>query len=124
MSVPALPDYAIILLEGYSERVVPALLRTDFEDGYVRQDSPITRRRIERNARIKLCSLEYLQQFKCWLRDDLRNGASWWTMYDPVEQKTVRCRFKGGELSFTTPRQVMASGVGVWFAEATIESWY
>jgi hypothetical protein len=122
--ISTLPDYATILLEGYRERVVPALLRSEFEDGYVRQDAPISRRRVERDVRIRLCGLEALQQFKCWLRDDLRNGAAWWTMYDPVEQKDVRCRFVGGDLTFTTPRQVFASGVGIWFAEGVIESWY
>ena len=124
MTISSLPSYATVLLDGYRERVVPALLRSDFEDGYARQDAPISRRRIERSARIKICSLEDLQAFKCWLRDDLRNGAAWWTMYDPVEQKTVRCRFKDGDVSFTTPRQVFASGIGTWFAEAVIESWY
>lgn len=124
MTIQTLPDYAVVLLEGYSERLVPALLRSDFEDGYVRQDAPISRRRIERNVRFKLCSLEDLQAFKCWIRDDLRNGALWWEMFDPVEQRTMRCRIKGGEVTFTTPRQVFSTGIGVWFAECVVESWY
>lgn len=123
MTTPALPSYATILLDGYSEQIVPALLRSDFEDGFTRQDSPIQKRRIERSVRIRLCSLEDLRDFKCWLRDELRNGALWWTFYDAVEGQTVRARFKGGDMRFSTSRQIFSGTPAVWIAECVIESW-
>ena len=124
MAIQALPSYVQLLLEGYSEAIVPPLLRSEFDDGYVRQDAQISRRRIERSSTLRICSVEDLQAFKCWLRDDLRNGALWFTYYDPVEQRTLRARFVSGEMRFVPRARVLADTTNIWTATCAIESWY
>lgn len=124
MPIQTLPAYARLLFEGYSEEIDPPMSRTEFEDGYIRQDAKISRRRIVRSASLKLCSLEELQQFKCWLRDDLGNGAWWFLMYDVVEQRNLRCRFVSGSFRFTPRSQVQSQVGNVWVADCEIESWY
>jgi hypothetical protein len=124
MAIQTLPEYAQMLFEGYSEQIDPPMSRTEFEDGYIRQDAKITRRRIVRNATLKICSLEDLQAFKCWLRDDLGNGAWWFLMYDYVEQRQLRCRFVDGAFLFKPVNQVQPTAHNVWTADCTIESWY
>jgi hypothetical protein len=124
MTIQTLPDYVRLLFEGYSETIDPPMSRTEFEDGYVRQDAKISRRRIVRSATLKLCSLEDLQAFKCWLRDDLGNGAWWFLMYDVVEQRELRCRFVDGAFKFTPVNQVQSQLANTWTAACEIESWY
>lgn len=124
MTIQTLPAYAQIIFDGYSEKIEPAMLRSEFDDGYIRQEAKASRRRIVRDATLKLCSLEDLQDFKCWLRDDLNNAARWFLMFDHVEQRNVRCRFVEGTIQFTPRTQVQAAARNVWLADCSIESWY
>lgn len=124
MTIEQLPSYAIIVLEGYSESLSPAMHRSEFDDGYVRQNAKISRRRIVRSATIRLCSVEDLREFKCWLRDSVRNGAMWWLYTDPVEGRDLRARFVNGDFVFKTINQVREGGSNVWTADCEIESWY
>ena len=124
MAIQQLPSYVTVLFDNYSESITPALLRTDFDDGYTRQDSPVSRRAIVRTALLKLCSLQDLRDFKCWLRDSLNNGARWFEMYDIVEGRTLRARFVSGAFKFPPRAQLQSASAGLWTAECQIESWY
>lgn len=124
MAIQTLPSYAQLLFDGYTEKLDPPTSRTEFEDGYVRQDAKVSRRRVVRSATLKLCSLADLQDFKCWLRDDLGNGARWFMMFDVVEQRNLRCRFVDGAFQFSPRTQVQAVASNTWTADCEIESWY
>jgi hypothetical protein len=124
MAIQSLPGYATLLLSGYAEKLTPSMLRTEFDDGYIRQDARVSRRRISRRATRRLCSLDAVRDFKCWLRDSLGNGALWFTYADPVEGRQLRARFVNGEFTFTPTAQVQSEGANVWTAACEIESWY
>jgi hypothetical protein len=124
MAIQSLPSYATIVLEGYSESLAPAMHRSEFEDGYVRQDAKITRRRVVRSAKMRICTVEDVRDFKCWMRDSLRNGALWWLYKDPVEGRELRARFVNGNVTFKPMSQVREGSANIWTADCEIESWY
>ena len=70
------------------------------------------------------CATEDLREFKCWLRDTLRNGALWFNYNDPVEGALVRCRFVGGDITFSPKAAVLSNVPTVWMATTIMESWY
>lgn len=122
--IPELPEYVTILLDGYEETFIPSVLRTEFEDHYVRQESRVSVIRVEKKVKMVVCSVEDLREFRCWYRDELKNGAYWFTYNDPIEGKITRGRFKGGDLSYR-PRQKVIQGGGTKFEmDVTIEVWF
>lgn len=123
MPIQNLPSYVSVILDGYKEKIEPTMLRTEFDDGYVRQDAKISRRRIVRSVRLRLCSVQQVRDFKCWLRDNIGNGAYWFNFFDHTEGRTMRARIVNGDVEIM-PTQQLSDGLNVWLVDCEFESWY
>ncbi len=112
--IPDFPDYARILLDGFSEKPSFGVLRTEMDAGVAKQRArwslPVT----TRQAVLMVESLEAKRQMDRWFRYELAGGAGWFSWRDPVAGKTVRARFVGGELQWTPDSpQLWRAGVQI-----------
>jgi hypothetical protein len=94
--MPTFPSYATILAEGYKEQREPGFQRTEMESGPPKQARVKFRPMVARPVRILLDTLADYDDFTAWFRDDLKEGALWFDLVDPVRGVPVQARFTEG----------------------------
>lgn len=114
-----LPSYVKVLYEGYSETKESGILRTDFETGPSRQARFKSRTIKTRQVRLFIDSNANFQAFEAFFANDLKQGALFFNMTDPVKGTTVEARFVGGV--FTA--RPLTSSMNKWEVNCQIESW-
>lgn len=114
-----LPSYVKILFQDYSQRRESALLRTEMESGPPKQAKVRSRVMLTRAAKLYLSSKADFQSFETWYREDLDEGALFFTMVDPVSGSNIEARFVGGGYTATP----MSAAMQLWQVEVNIESW-
>jgi hypothetical protein len=114
-----LPSYVKILFEGYSQTRESGILRTEFETGPPRQARFKSRVMITRDARLYISGNNNFQSFETWFMNDLKGGALFFNLTDPVKGTTTEGRFVGGTY-VATP---LSSSMGHWEIRCQIESW-
>ncbi len=117
--MPVFPNYAKILLAGYSVQQASALKRSDMDAGPPKQRLDRSRQMTERQVTVQLRSRADYESFKAWFRDDIHRGADWFDWVDPESLATVQARIKGGDLH----RQPMNSALTIWNVTFVLETW-
>ena len=119
MAYPVFPDYAEFLLDDYQIDPVTNIDRTEFEDGYIKQDPINSRQRYRSPVRYRLHTLAEQLAFETWRVSDLRFGALWFQWYDPVYHVERRARIEQGKLDYTP----LTDRFDEWTVAFTIEYW-
>lgn len=89
------PEYAKILLAGFSESPIYGVVRTEFDGGLAEQDARPVTVTVSRSATIHVESLADKRSFDTWFETTLNGGVKWFLWDDPVDGVTKRTRFKG-----------------------------
>jgi hypothetical protein len=119
MTALSLPVYVKILLDGYKHERESALLRTGMESGPPKQAKIKSRVMVSRTCNLYLDSKNDFEAFELWYSEDLKEGANWFTYFDPVSGLTKTARFVGGGYS-ASPK---GSVYGSWVISTKIETW-
>lgn len=124
MPITTMPDFAVLVFNGHNYEPQPAVQRTQFEDGSVRQHMLASRNLVRRRLTFTLCTAGDFQSFRNWVRDDLARGARWFMWRDPVKEREgsndmVRARIVNGDVKYAP----LEASLGQWAAEMTIEHW-
>ena len=114
-----LPDYVEISFDGYQETKEPGVLRSDFEDGPPRQARFKSRTMRTRSVNLFFAKRSDYLAFVQWFDKDLRQGALFFDMTDPVTNKQISARFVGG----TYTAKPMGANLEQWMIKTEIESW-
>lgn len=114
-----LPTTAKILFDGFSEQRESALMRTEMESGPPRQVKTKSRIMIRRPVSMLFSSKADYLSFLSWYSTDIKDGADWFQMIDPVTGNTIDARFVAGTLNGQPVNPAMSS----WTVKAQIESW-
>lgn len=117
--IATFPNYMQVLFDGYSESMLPNLIRTEMESGPLKQRS--TQCRVIKQVKIKynVCSTETYKEFLAWYRNEIGNGsgAFYWT--DPLDETIKRARIIGGGLQ-SRPVNYLGSA---WEIDLNLEVW-
>jgi len=119
MTTPTLPSYAKLLRSGYQHQRESALLRTDMESGPPKQVMVRSRVMVTRTVSIYIPTKADFEAFELWYSGEIKEGALWFTYFDPVSQSTKLARFVGGGYS----ARLRGNVYGAWVISAKIESW-
>ena len=124
MTITTMPEYAVLAFEGHNYEPQPAVQRTQFEDGAVRQHSLASRNLVRRKLTYTLCTADDFKSFREWVRDDLARGARWFMWRDAIKEREgstdlVRARIVNGEVKYVP----LEASFGQWAAQMTIEHW-
>jgi hypothetical protein len=114
-----LPSYVRILFDGYQEQKESGILRTEFESGPPRQARFKSRVMKTRAAKLYLETKQNFFDFETWFREDLKGGALFFNMTDPVTGQTIEARFVAG--SYVS--KPMSAALDCWEVECQIENW-
>lgn|SRR5690606_10686320 len=109
------PDYAKVVLTGFSEEPDYGVLRTEMDSGIAKQRARWSKPIVTREVQIFVGSYQNKASFDEWMRDDLAGGAGWFDWTDPLTATTKQARIVGGRVAWTAPG-------GLWFAEAQMET--
>lgn len=92
--------YANLKLEfrGLGHERPSALNRTPMENGMVKQTKVRTRVLVRRSMTGYLDSNAYYLAFMAWFRDDIDEGATWFTFTDPTDATSKLGRIVAGTL--------------------------
>lgn len=101
--LPVFPDYADILLDGFSDESDYGVLRTEMDGGIAKQRARWTKAIVTRDAKVLVRSVAEKASFDEWMRDELRGGAGWFEFYDPLTQITRKTRIVNGKIKWTSP---------------------
>lgn len=88
----ALPTYVKILAEGYEKDRASGLVRTQMEDGMVKQLRARTRVLLTRGVTFEFSSLANYQSFITWFQTDIDYGALWFDFTDPEDSVVKSAR--------------------------------
>jgi hypothetical protein len=111
-------SYAKILAEGYEKSRPSAVIRTEMEDGMVKQLRSKARVLVKRNMTVGLASLANYQSFVTWFQTDIDYGAQWFDFTDPEDNVTKDARIVS-QLNAERP----LVGTGHWRVSMVIETW-
>jgi hypothetical protein len=114
----AWPEYAKVLLDGYTEERESALSRTEMESGPPKQARVRSRVLITRQVTVGFATVEEYLDFLDWYRDELGEGAAWFEFFDTVRNATVPARFAEGGLSAQAEQQLET-----WKIPVKLETW-
>lgn len=78
------PAYANVALDSYSETRSSTVLRTEMDDGPVKQARKSTRPIITRQVVVQIYSSADYLAFMTWVRDTINGGADSFTFNDPI----------------------------------------
>ena len=101
-SFPAFPDYAVILLEGYSDGFDPGVLESEMEKGMSKLR--ISQSRVVKKVALTLTfkTIEDSLQFEEWYFNEVKR-IGFFTWVDCRGGHTRICRLKGGAIGELTP---------------------
>lgn len=114
-----LPSYVRILFDGYQQNRESALLRTEMESGPPRQARVKSLVMTTRTAKLYLSTRADYLSFLTWYRDDIAEGALFFTMTDPVTATNIQARFVDGGFD----SKPMSAKMDCWEIDVRIESW-
>ncbi|CAB5512056.1 hypothetical protein [Achromobacter anxifer] len=97
------PNYAKILLTGFSEEPDYGVLRTDMDGGIAKQRPRWTMPIVTRDATIHVDGVAQKNAFDLWMRTDLNGGVGWFDWVDPLDGVTKQARFVSGKISWSSP---------------------
>lgn len=114
------PTYAKLLDEpGLPIKRLPAVSRTDFEDGMVKQLKTKSRVLVQREVKYKLTSLSDYNSFITWFQTTIKYGADWFNWTDPVDSTVKSARIVSA-LNIEEPFHGLLTH---WRISLTIETW-
>ncbi|RZS86077.1 hypothetical protein [Pigmentiphaga kullae] len=119
MAYPTFPDYPEFLVDNYKLQPADNVDRTEFEDGYVKQDPLNTRQRYEVPVQYRLHTQAEQLAFESWRRQALRSGALHFEWYDPVYHELRRARIVGGTVEYTP----LTDRFDEWTVSFSLEYW-
>lgn len=112
----AFPEYAKILVEGYSEEADHGVLRTEMDGGLAKQRARWSAPIVTRDVTILVESDEDKEAFDEWVDTELQGGVAWFDWKVPRTQRTVKARIVGGRYQWSEP-------IGIaWKATCQIET--
>lgn len=109
------PEYATILMEGYSEEPDYGVLRSEMDGGIAKQRPTRSKPIVAREARIMVKSRVDKLAFDEWARVDLSGGSGWFDWLDCLDEITKRARIVGGKYKWATLGRI-------WIAQCQIET--
>lgn len=105
------PDYAKVLLSGFTEADDYGVLRTDMDSGIAKQRPTRSLPIVTRDVIIHVETLADKNAFDTWRKTDLNGSVAWFDWLDPLDGVVKQARFVGGKLQWTSPGKVWrASG--------------
>lgn len=110
-----LPEYAEVLIEGYTEQPNYDVLRSDMDNSVAKQRPRRTLPIVTRQVKIKIGDVSNKIAFDKWFESDIHGGSNFFTYIDPVDKKTKQARFVGGAIKWSTPGSI-------WFLDAELET--
>ncbi len=119
MTYTSFPDYAEFLMDGFQEQVNPSVIRTDFEDGYSKQDAPNSQQAVTVPVRYRLQTAQRKHDFEQWRQVDLRLGMLWFEWIDPSNGLARRARIVKGAVTYTP----QTDRFDEWQASFSLEYW-
>ncbi|SOE48109.1 hypothetical protein [Orrella dioscoreae] len=109
------PEYACILLQGYTETPDYGVLRTEMDNGIAKQRPTRSLAIVTRAATIHVGVLANKLLFDEWARTAISGGAGWFNWTDPLTQTVKQTRIVGGRYEWSSPGKV-------WRATCQIET--
>lgn len=119
MALPVFPAYAQFVLDGFKPKREKNLQRTEFEDGYIKQDPVNSRRSTSTPVKYLLRSQEHKVAFDAWIEVELGFGARWFKWLNPETGAVVRARIREGVVEY----EPLTTRMDEWAATFTIEYW-
>lgn len=115
----ALPDYAWVDADGYSESITPSVAATEMERGISKLRLINKHSVYTFSATIWLAAVEDLDNFLDWYRNTI-GIIGWFDMKHPRKPNTtLSVRFPKGEIGEITP---VNSGTAYWQIECQMET--
>ncbi len=114
------PTYAILLREGFKVQRASAVKRTEFEDGFSKQQRRWSRVLVARPVVYGFSSKTDYQNFITWFNTQINRGADWFDWTDPTSETAVQARIVGGLLEEEVPFEPTLQK---WSVKFTIEAW-
>lgn len=111
------PNYAGILIDGFSEKHKSQLTRSDMEGGIPKQAKTASVGMVERNVIIFLRTRTDYNNFIHWYKTTLNGGASWFAWTDPISQTNKQARFVAMDLE-----SIPNNGLQAFRIKATLET--
>lgn len=109
------PNYAKVLLSGYSEEADYGVLRTEMDNGIAKQRPRRSLPIVTRTVVIHVETLADKNAFDTWRQIDLSGSSGWFDWLDPLDGVVKQTRIVGGKLQWTSPGKV-------WRAAGQIET--
>lgn len=109
------PDYACLLLAGFTEQADYGVLRSEMDNGIAKQRPRRSIPIVTRDATISVGSLADKRLFDQWTRVELSGGAGWFDWTDPLDGVTKQARIVSGQYQWSSPGRV-------WRATCQIET--
>lgn len=113
----ALPEYVIVLLEGYTEEFDAGVVKSEMERGLAKQR--VGQSRVVKTIAVNLVfeSAADADSFEGWYFDTIKR-IGWFDWRDPRTNTMRSVRFKGGALGQIQP---LAGGFGLSRRSAELE---
>lgn len=106
--MPTFPDYIFVPDDALQRVNIPNILRSEMEIG-PQKTRPIQSIPLFQIAMgVRICENKLLD-FRTWFRNDIKSGASWFTMKDPYDGTTRRFRFVNYDINWTKNGDVLVS---------------
>jgi hypothetical protein len=117
MTTPTLPSYCRILTEGFQRKPGANVLRSEFENGYIRQTQRNAKALRSVNVAFMINGKQNYAAFETWWETELKSGAAKFTMKDPVNGLQITANFNG---EYTA---IPEGSPDNWKVTAMIEFW-
>lgn len=109
------PEYAKVLLAGYSEEADYGVLRTEMDSSIAKQRPTRSVPIVTRNVTIHVENIADKNAFDAWRKNDLNGSVGWFDWLDPLDGTVKQARIVGGKLQWSSPGKV-------WRAVGQIET--
>jgi len=100
---PVFPEYACILVEGYTESPDYGVLRTEMDGGLAKQRARWSKPIVTREVTIIVKSDEHKEAFDEWAEEKLSGAVGWFNWQVPRSERIVKARIVGGEYQWQEP---------------------
>jgi hypothetical protein len=114
------PTYAVLLRDGFKVRRNSAVTRTEFEDGFTKQQKRWSRVLVSRDVVYGFSTKANYLAFLTWFNVDINRGASWFDWPDPTTGIVIQARIASGALEEEVPFEPTLEK---WSIKFVIEAW-
>lgn len=103
--VPAFPNYIFINDDGLSRAEIENVRRSEMEVGPSKQRPIQCKSMFNLRFSVSICD-DDLSSFYEWFHGDIKSGAFWFLLKDPIDGIEKRFRFVNKELNFQKRGQI------------------